>query len=159
MLVDNNLDAGPVVPVDFLPKKTRVVLKDWALLRERANDQQRFKTNKNHEDKKNVRQSRSLCQLQLDQVLERISIMHLPDERAPLEHLYALHIPNCDKSGSFNPKQCKMSLNGQRGECWCVNPSTGKSIPGSPTVRGDPECHLYNTTPEEERRSHAVRAP
>ncbi|MEE6488820.1 hypothetical protein FKM82_015390 [Ascaphus truei] len=114
----------------------------------------------NSEDKK-LRQppARSLCQQQLDQVLERISAMHLPDERGPLEHLYSLHIPNCDKNGYFNLKQCKMSVNGQRGECWCVNPSTGKTLPGAPTIRGDPECQLYYPTPEqEERGAHALRA-
>lgn len=45
------------------------------------------------------------CQQELDQVLERISTMRLPDERGPLEHLYSLHIPNCDKHGLYNLKQ------------------------------------------------------
>ncbi|KAF7241842.1 Insulin-like growth factor-binding protein 2 [Varanus komodoensis] len=100
---------------------------------------------------------RTPCQQELDQVLERISTMRLPDERGPLEHLYALNIPNCDKQGLYNLKQCKMSVNGQRGECWCVNPNTGKTIQGAPTVRGDPECHLYYTGHEQEDRGvHAA---
>lgn len=85
------------------------------------------------------------CQQELDQVLERISTMRLPDERGPLEHLYSLHIPNCDKHGLYNLKQCKMSLNGQRGECWCVNPNTGKLIQGAPTIRGTPSV-ISSTT-------------
>ncbi|XP_053554089.1 insulin-like growth factor-binding protein 2 [Bombina bombina] len=137
-------------------------MKEIAVNRERTNEQQRSKINKHPhspEDKKMRQPSvRSLCQQQLDLVLERISAMHLPDERGPLEHLYSLHIPNCDKNGYFNLKQCKMSVNGQRGECWCVNPSTGKILPGAPTIRGDPECHLYYTNPEEERGTHALRA-
>lgn len=40
-------------------------------------------------------------------MLERISTMRLPDERGPLEHLYSLHIPNCDKSGLYNLKQVR----------------------------------------------------
>lgn len=36
-----------------------------------------------------------------------------------------------------------MSLHGQRGECWCVNPHTGRPIPSAPTVRGDPNCNQY----------------
>ena len=48
------------------------------------------------------------CQQELDQVLERISTMRLPDERGPLEHLYSLHIPNCDKHGLYNLKQVSM---------------------------------------------------
>lgn len=47
------------------------------------------------------------CQQELDQVLERISTMRLPDERGPLEHLYSLHIPNCDKHGLYNLKQVR----------------------------------------------------
>lgn len=39
--------------------------------------------------------------------------------------------------------QCKMSLHGQRGECWCVDPHTGRPIPSAPTVRGDPNCSQY----------------
>lgn len=156
MLVDNKLEAGPAVAGEAAPRKpSKKEMKEIAVTRERANEQQRSKSNKS-EDKK--RPARSLCQLQLDQVLERISGMHLPDDRGPLEHLYALHIPNCDKNGFFNLKQCKMSVNGQRGECWCVNPITGKALPGSPTIRGDPECHLYYTSPEE-GRAHTQRAP
>ena len=45
------------------------------------------------------------CQLELDQVLERISKMPFRDNRGPLEDLYALHIPNCDKRGQYNLKQ------------------------------------------------------
>ncbi|XP_066543552.1 insulin-like growth factor-binding protein 2-A isoform X2 [Amia ocellicauda] len=88
-------------------------------------------------------QSESKCQQELDNVLERISQMPFSDDRGPLEHLYALHIPNCDKRGQYNLKQCKMSLNGQRGECWCVDPHTGNPIPESPMVRGDPNCIQY----------------
>ncbi|KAM4697428.1 insulin-like growth factor-binding protein 2 [Rhinophrynus dorsalis] len=156
LVVDNNLDAGPISTGDFITRKhPRHGTKEHAVTRERLNDQHKSKIIKN-EDKK--RPTRSLCQVQLDQVLERISSMHLPDERGPLEHLYALHIPNCDKNGYFNLKQCKMSVNGQRGECWCVNPSTGKALLGAPTIRGDPECHLYYTSPEEERRANTMRA-
>ncbi|XP_072274064.1 insulin-like growth factor-binding protein 2 isoform X2 [Pyxicephalus adspersus] len=154
MLVDNTLDAGPVATNDNLPRKTqRSSQKESALNREKANEHQRSKTNKITHDVKNTRPvSRTLCQQQLDQVLERISSMNLPDERGPLEHLYALHIPNCDKNGLFNLKQCKMSVNGQRGECWCVNPQNGKTITGAPMIRGDPECHLYYPGNEEERK-------
>lgn len=51
---------------------------------------------------------------------------------------------------SFVPLQCKMSMNGQRGECWCVNPHTGRAIPESPLVRGDPNCSQYLGGPEME---------
>jgi hypothetical protein len=43
--------------------------------------------------------------------LERISTMRLPDDRGPLEHLYSLHIPNCDKHGLYNLKQVSVGAN------------------------------------------------
>lgn len=51
------------------------------------------------------------CQQELDQVLERIATMRLPDDRGPLEHLYSLHIPNCDKHGLYNLKQVSVGAN------------------------------------------------
>ncbi|XP_062853707.1 insulin-like growth factor-binding protein 2-A [Trichomycterus rosablanca] len=85
----------------------------------------------------------SQCQQELEQVLERISKMPFRDNRGPLEDLYSMQIPNCDKKGQYNMKQCKMSVNGHRGECWCVNPHTGRQILTSPVVRGDPNCSQY----------------
>ncbi|KAA0713162.1 Insulin-like growth factor-binding protein 2-A [Triplophysa tibetana] len=95
------------------------------------------------EDPKVLRAKLSQCQQELDQVLERISKMPFSDNRGPLEDLYSIHIPNCDKKGQYNLKQCKMSVNGHRGECWCVNPHTGRPIPTSPLIRGDPNCNQY----------------
>ncbi|XP_060724499.1 insulin-like growth factor-binding protein 2-A [Tachysurus vachellii] len=95
----------------------------------------------------------SNCQQEMDQVLERISKMLFQDNRGPLEDLYSVHIPNCDKRGQYNLKQCKMSVNGQRGECWCVNPHTGRHIQTSPVVRGDPNCSQYISVLEMEQPS------
>ncbi|KAH0621268.1 hypothetical protein JD844_022373 [Phrynosoma platyrhinos] len=174
--------------------------KEIAVIRDKVNEQQKQmgKTTKHHPELRPP-SPRTPCQQELDQVLERISTMRLPDERGPLEHLYSLNIPNCDKQGLYNLKQasvrntvtsfsrklemdwasvlaadpyaayfilnhkrkyskCKMSVNGQRGECWCVNPNTGKSIQGAPIIRGDPECHLFYTGHEQENRgAHALR--
>uniref|UniRef100_A0A7N9CSG0 Insulin-like growth factor-binding protein 2 n=1 Tax=Macaca fascicularis TaxID=9541 RepID=A0A7N9CSG0_MACFA len=139
-------------------------MKELAVFREKVAEQHRQmgKGGKHHlglEEPKKLRPppARTPCQQELDQVLERISTMRLPDERGPLEHLYSLHIPNCDKHGLYNLKQCKMSLNGQRGECWCVNPNTGKLIQGAPTIRGDPECHLFYNEQQEARGVHTQR--
>ncbi|KAK2500049.1 LOW QUALITY PROTEIN: hypothetical protein MC885_013101 [Smutsia gigantea] len=131
-------------------------MKELAVFREKVSEQHRQmgKGGKHHlglEDSKKLRPppARTPCQQELDQVLERISTMHLPDERGPLEHLYSLHIPNS--------RPCKMSLNGQRGECWCVNPNTGKLIQGAPTIRGDPECHLFYNEQQEALGVHSQR--
>ncbi|XP_055429396.1 insulin-like growth factor-binding protein 2 isoform X2 [Bubalus kerabau] len=139
-------------------------MKELAVFREKVTEQHRQmgKGGKHHlglEEPKKLRPppARTPCQQELDQVLERISTMRLPDERGPLEHLYSLHIPNCDKHGLYNLKQCKMSLNGQRGECWCVNPNTGKLIQGAPTIRGDPECHLFYNEQQGARGVHTQR--
>ncbi|XP_065527619.1 insulin-like growth factor-binding protein 2 isoform X2 [Lathamus discolor] len=93
-------------------KPMKTGMKELAVMREKVNEQQRQmgkvgKPHHNHEDSKKSRLStgRTRCQQELDQVLERISTMRLPDERGPLEHLYSLHIPNCDKHGLYNLKQ------------------------------------------------------
>ncbi|XP_004576900.2 insulin-like growth factor-binding protein 2 [Ochotona princeps] len=158
-LVENNVDGT----INMLGgtgsagrKSLKSGMKELAMFREKISEQQRQlgKGGKHHlglEEPKKLRPPapRTPCQQELDQVLERISTMRLPDDRGPLEHLYSLHIPNCDKNGLYNLKQCKMSLNGRRGECWCVNPNTGKVIQGAPTLRGDPQCHLFYTGQEE----------
>ncbi|XP_004469654.1 insulin-like growth factor-binding protein 2 [Dasypus novemcinctus] len=160
-LVENHVDGtvntlGSGVSAGRKPFKSG--MKELAVFREKVTEQHRQmgKGGKHHlslEEPKKLRPppARTPCQQELDQVLERISTMRLPDERGPLEHLYSLHIPNCDKHGLYNLKQCKMSLNGQRGECWCVNPNTGKLIQGAPTIRGDPECHLFYNEQQEAR--------
>ncbi|XP_051882051.1 insulin-like growth factor-binding protein 2 [Pristis pectinata] len=145
---DNHLNYPNISVVGR--KSIRSGLKTTAVIRERNNAQWRSmdRGTKGSEEPRRARPQLTTCQLELDQVLERIASLRLPDERGPLEHLYALYIPNCDRHGLYNLKQCKTSLNGQRGECWCVNPHTGKVIPGSPTVRGDPECHRCCLLPE-----------
>uniref|UniRef100_A0A146V2L0 Insulin growth factor-binding 2-like protein n=1 Tax=Fundulus heteroclitus TaxID=8078 RepID=A0A146V2L0_FUNHE len=95
-----------------------------------------------HEDRVQ-REPQSTCQQELDMVLEEISKMTSEDNRGPLENLYGLKFPNCDKHGLYNLKQCNMSTHGQRGECWCVNPLTGFQIPETPKVRGDPNCNQF----------------
>uniref|UniRef100_A0A3Q4HWV8 Insulin-like growth factor binding protein 2a n=1 Tax=Neolamprologus brichardi TaxID=32507 RepID=A0A3Q4HWV8_NEOBR len=118
--------------------------KESAVRQHRQEMKTKMKTNK-VEEVKPTRPKQTQCQQELDQVLERISKMPFRDNRGPLEDLYALHIPNCDKRGQYNLKQCKMSLHGQRGECWCVDPHTGRPIPSAPTVRGDPNCSQFLT--------------
>ncbi|XP_034468910.1 insulin-like growth factor-binding protein 2-A [Hippoglossus hippoglossus] len=132
------------VPAVRKPTKEATWLgpKESAVRQHRQEMKTKMKTNK-VEEVKPARPKQTQCQQELDQVLERISKMPFRDNRGPLEDLYALHIPNCDKRGQYNLKQCKMSLHGQRGECWCVNPHTGRPIPSSPTVRGDPNCSQY----------------
>ncbi|KAA8579754.1 hypothetical protein FQN60_006847 [Etheostoma spectabile] len=126
------------IPAIRKPSKETTWLgpKESAVRQHRQEMKTKMKTNKVEETQ---------CQQELDQILERISKMPFRDNRGPLEDLYALHIPNCDKRGQYNLKQCKMSLHGQRGECWCVNPHTGRPIPSAPIVRGDPNCSLYLT--------------
>ncbi|XP_063144909.1 insulin-like growth factor-binding protein 2 [Candoia aspera] len=151
-VVENFVDgaAGVVIGTGRLKSPVKTV-KELAIIREKTNEQQKL-MGKHIKSEIRLQPLRTPCQQELDQVLERISTMRLPDERGPLEHLYSLNIPNCDKQGFYNLKQCKMSVNGQRGECWCVNPNTGKTILGSPTIRGDPECHLFYSGHEQEDR-------
>uniref|UniRef100_A0A3Q3E4P6 Thyroglobulin type-1 domain-containing protein n=1 Tax=Labrus bergylta TaxID=56723 RepID=A0A3Q3E4P6_9LABR len=101
-----------------------------------------------------LRIPKAACQQELDEVLEEISKMTSEDNRGPLENLYELKFPNCDKHGLYNLKQCNMSTHGQRGECWCVNPLTGVQIPATPKVRGDPNCNQFH---EELRSDHSLK--
>ncbi|CAL8284686.1 insulin-like growth factor-binding protein 2-A [Gadus morhua] len=121
--------------------------KESAVRLHRQEMKAKMKTNK-VEEARPARPKQTQCQLELDQVLERISRMPFRENRGPLEDLYALHIPNCDRRGQYNLKQCKMSLHGRRGECWCVNAATGRPISVTPVVRGDPNCGQYLGTPE-----------
>uniref|UniRef100_A0A3B3TU27 Insulin-like growth factor binding protein 2a n=2 Tax=Poecilia latipinna TaxID=48699 RepID=A0A3B3TU27_9TELE len=138
-----DLDVSEI-PTVRKPSKDAAWLgpKESAVRQHRQEMKTKMKTNK-VEEVRPTRPKQTQCQQELDQVLERISKMPFRDNRGPLEDLYALHIPNCDKRGQYNPKQCKMSLHGQRGECWCVDPHTGQRILSAPAVRGDPNCSQY----------------
>ncbi|XP_034549888.1 insulin-like growth factor-binding protein 2-B [Notolabrus celidotus] len=118
----------------------------WQELARTQNQRERktkMKTNQ-LEEPQTPKVPRSACQQELDKVLEEISKMTSEDNRGPLENLYELKFPNCDKHGLYNPKQCNMSTHGQRGECWCVDPLTGVQIPTTPKVRGDPNCNQFH---------------
>ncbi|XP_067861658.1 insulin-like growth factor-binding protein 1 [Heptranchias perlo] len=80
------------------------------------------------------------CQEEMQRAIDRITLV----QQHTNEELYRFHIPNCDKRGFYNLKQCESSLDGQRGKCWCVFRWNGKRIPGSPEVRGDPQCHRHD---------------
>lgn len=47
------------------------------------------------------------CQQELNEVLEEISRMTSEDNRGPLENLYRLKFPNCDKDGLYSLKQVR----------------------------------------------------
>uniref|UniRef100_A0A667GE31 Insulin like growth factor binding protein 2 n=1 Tax=Lynx canadensis TaxID=61383 RepID=A0A667GE31_LYNCA len=109
-------------------------MKELAVFREKVTEQHRQmgKGGKHHlglDEPKKLRPppGRTPCQQELDQVLERISTMHLPDERGPLEHLYSLHIPNCDKHGLYNLKQVREDLLG-------LGPRVCLSLPRPPVI-------------------------
>ncbi|MEQ2212989.1 hypothetical protein XENOCAPTIV_007847 [Xenoophorus captivus] len=98
-----DLDVSEI-PIVRKPSKDTTWLgpKESAVRQHRQEMKTKMKTNKVEE----VRPTRpKQCQQELDQVLERISKMPFRDNRGPLEDLYALHIPNCDKRGQYNPKQ------------------------------------------------------
>ncbi|XP_076016641.1 insulin-like growth factor-binding protein 2-B [Genypterus blacodes] len=112
-------------------------------MKQHQNERKTKMKTQQQEDTRTQRGSQSACQQELDKVLEEISKMTAEDNRGPLEDLYELKFPNCDRFGQYNVKQCNMSTHGQRGECWCVNPLTGVQIPTTPRVRGDPNCNQF----------------
>ncbi|XP_051997980.1 insulin-like growth factor-binding protein 2-B [Xyrauchen texanus] len=161
---DNKVDLEPTMPIPdpgysgevngtrSPPQKKPGKENNYQHIKEIAVKQhlnkQRTKMFSPHEDPKTPYPRQSQCQQELDRVLEEISRMSFHDNKGPLENLYDLKFPNCDKMGQYNLKQCHMSTHGQRGECWCVNPYTGKQIASSPKVRGDPNCSQYFSGPE-----------
>ncbi|XP_045910415.1 insulin-like growth factor-binding protein 2 [Micropterus dolomieu] len=129
------------------PLAKRPALDAWfwqeSAMKQHQNERKtKMKTNQ-LEDPQAQNRPQSACQQELNKVLEEISKMTSEDNRGPLENLYGLKFPNCDKHGLYNPKQCNMSTHGQRGECWCVDPLTGVQIPATPKVRGDPNCNQF----------------
>ncbi|XP_030350128.1 insulin-like growth factor-binding protein 1 isoform X1 [Strigops habroptila] len=62
--------------------------------------------------------------------------------------IYKFYLPNCNKNGFYHSKQCETSLDGESAGCWCVYPKTGRRVPGSPEMKGDPECQQYLNSQE-----------
>uniref|UniRef100_UPI00358F59B9 insulin-like growth factor-binding protein 2 n=1 Tax=Myxine glutinosa TaxID=7769 RepID=UPI00358F59B9 len=94
------------------------------------------------------RRERASCQEVLSRKINRISMQH--SQHDMLEDLLNFYIPNCDKNGLYNIKQCMPSLSGQRGECWCVDQQTGQHIHDSPKVRGNLDCRRFVVQQEQE---------
>lgn len=85
---------------------------------------------------------KTLCQQELDQVLERISKMPFRDNRGPLEDLYALHIPNCDKRGQYNLKQVTSGAFWERG--WSPDDMQRGEISWNSTNSRNLPCESWN---------------
>nr|XP_030121525.1 insulin-like growth factor-binding protein 1 isoform X2 [Taeniopygia guttata] len=62
--------------------------------------------------------------------------------------IYKFYLPNCNRNGFYHSKQCETLLDGESAECWCVYPKNGRRIPGSPKIKGDPECQQYLSSQE-----------
>ena len=48
----------------------------------------------------------------------------------------ATFVPECSRSGDYLAVQCYHS----EGYCWCVEPQTGRPIPGTSTTNNKPQC-------------------
>ncbi|NP_001083237.1 insulin like growth factor binding protein 1 S homeolog precursor [Xenopus laevis] len=79
------------------------------------------------------------CQKDLYKTMDKLT----KAQQRPGEDVFKFHIPNCNRNGFYHSKQCEVSLDGERGKCWCVFPLTGKKIPGSPENRGDLNCQQF----------------
>ncbi|KAM3862508.1 insulin-like growth factor-binding protein 2-B [Diretmus argenteus] len=142
----NEVYGTEVPPMKRPTKDSRLWPKVSAKKHQQNERKTKMKTNE-PEEPRTHRLPQSSCQQELDKVLEEISMMTFLDNRGPVENLYELKFPNCDKHGLYNLKQCNMSSHGQRGECWCVNPLTGVQIPATARVRGDPNCNQFQEEP------------
>ncbi|NWI18564.1 IBP1 protein, partial [Crypturellus soui] len=79
------------------------------------------------------------CQKELYRALHKLA---MAQQRSGGE-IYKFYLPNCSKSGFYHSRQCETSLDGESAGCWCVYPTSGKRIPGSPEPKGDTECQQY----------------
>ncbi|KAM6177656.1 insulin-like growth factor-binding protein 1 [Rhynchocyon petersi] len=86
-----------------------------------------------------IRKWKQPCQRELYKVMDRLA----KAQQKAGEEIYKFYLPNCNKNGFYHSKQCETSLEGEAGLCWCVYPWSGKKIPGTSEVRGDPHCHQY----------------
>ncbi|KAG8566359.1 hypothetical protein GDO81_013201 [Engystomops pustulosus] len=78
------------------------------------------------------------CHLELTIALDRLASLRIKTQEDFLNY----PIPNCDRDGNFNPKQCHPALDGQRGKCWCVDRRTGVALPAPYDPNHDPDCQL-----------------
>ncbi|KAM9364391.1 insulin-like growth factor-binding protein 1a [Pholidichthys leucotaenia] len=76
------------------------------------------------------------CHLELQTALEKIA----KSQQKLGDKLTRFYLPNCDKHGLYKAKQCESSLDGQRGQCWCVNSWNGKRVLGFADLPADAEC-------------------
>ncbi|KAM7379396.1 hypothetical protein PAMP_004951 [Pampus punctatissimus] len=77
------------------------------------------------------------CHIELHAAVDMISSSH----QKLGEKFTTFYLPNCDKYGFYQAKQCESSLVGPPARCWCVSSWNGKKIPGSSDLLGDSECH------------------
>ncbi|NXG22546.1 IBP1 protein, partial [Grallaria varia] len=84
------------------------------------------------------------CQKELYRALHKLA---KAQQRSGGE-IYKFYLPNCNKDGFYHSKQCETLLDGESAECWCVYPNSGRRIPGSPEIKGDPECQQYLNSQE-----------
>ncbi|XP_075033227.1 insulin-like growth factor-binding protein 4 [Mixophyes fleayi] len=78
------------------------------------------------------------CHQALNIALERLASLRTKTQ----EDFLNTPIPNCDREGNFNPKQCHPALDGQRGKCWCVDRKTGIKLHVPYDPNQDPDCQL-----------------
>ncbi|XP_045684029.1 insulin-like growth factor-binding protein 1 isoform X1 [Phyllostomus hastatus] len=79
------------------------------------------------------------CRQELHSVLQTLARERQEARGGP----YKFYLPNCNRDGFYHSKQCQTSLDGEAGLCWCVDPQSGRRIPGSVEVRGDPGCQQH----------------
>ncbi|XP_068426986.1 insulin-like growth factor-binding protein 1 [Clinocottus analis] len=77
------------------------------------------------------------CHVELHAAVDTIS----SSQKKLGEKFTTFYLPNCDKRGYYQAKQCESSLVGPPARCWCVSPWNGRKLPGSSDLLGDSECH------------------
>ncbi|XP_069041918.1 insulin-like growth factor-binding protein 4 isoform X1 [Lepisosteus oculatus] len=133
-----NLDHPNNSHIPCSPQDKKCIQKQIARQqREKGSNQ---KTKNNREDPK---PALAPCRADLQRALERLA-----SHTRTHEDLYTIPIPNCDKNGDFNPKQCHPARDGQRGKCWCVDQKTGIRLTNPQDMRVDQSCQQLAADPQ-----------
>ncbi|CAL8344522.1 unnamed protein product [Merluccius merluccius] len=80
---------------------------------------------------------RGPCHIELHAALDIIA----SSQQTLGEKFTTFYLPNCNKYGNYQAKQCESSLIGPPARCWCVSDWNGKKIPGSNDLPADSECN------------------
>lgn len=131
-------DDYPSISLNPCPANDKICIQKEMAKANRNTMQRMKKHSMSQKTVNNLPVQMGTCHMALNVALERLASLRTKTQEDFLTYL----IPNCDRDGNFNPKQCHPALDGQRGKCWCVDRRTGVALPVPYDSNHDPDCQL-----------------